>query len=174
MTTQIVHLSSVARREDLTADLARHIFDYDLATGVFRWRVKPARRIRAGSVAGNEKEGRVILKINGIPFRAHRVAWLYVTGSWPEFEIDHIDTNSLNNAFGNLRDVSRAVNQQNLRKALRTNKCGELGVSEKPWGYMARIYANKRQIYLGMFRTSEEAHQAYLDAKRKLHKGNTL
>ena len=174
MTTQIIDLSHVRCRSDITASLVREILNYNEESGVFTWIARVSKRIPEGSVAGSVKEGRVIIKINCIPIRAHRLAWLYVTGAWPEFEIDHKDTDALNNRFSNLRDVGRSENQQNLRRALKTNTSGHLGVSQKPWGYMARIYANEKQIYLGTFRTPEDAHRVYVEAKRKLHRGNTL
>lgn len=158
----------------LTQARLKELLDYDPETGIFAWKIKPARRIMVGEIAGHFREGRWFIKINKQNHRASRLAWLYMTGEWPCGEVDHMDTVSSNNAWLNLRDVPRQINQQNTRKAMNTNVCGFLGVSQKPWGYMARIYVNGKQHYLGMFKSAEIAHAAYIEAKRKLHKGNTL
>lgn len=97
-----------------------------------------------------------------------------MTGRWPVGDIDHRDSNKLNNAFCNLREVTEHENLQNQRRAHRNNKSGLLGVSHQAQGYVARIYANGRKHYLGTFKTGEAAHSAYLDAKRRLHPGSTL
>ena len=99
---------------------------------------------------------------------------MYMTGEWPNGEVDHIDTNSMNDAWANLRDVSRQVNQQNQRKPLKTNKLGFLGVSKYGNGYLARIHANGVTKCLGTYSTPEKAHEVYLSAKRDLHTGSTL
>jgi len=158
----------------LTQVRLKELLDYNPETGVFVWKVKPARRIMIGDVAGSFREGRVFIRINKRTHRASRLAWLYMTGKWPVGEVDHKDTVSSNNAWLNLRDVSRQINQQNTCRAMSTNVCGFLGVSQKPWGYMARIYAGGKQHYLGTFRSAESAHVVYVEAKRKLHGGNTL
>lgn len=167
-------MSAVEQDKPLTAQYVRELLAYDQITGAFTWKKKPARRICVGSVAGSLHDGRIIIKIQGIPYRASRLAWLYMTGEWPIGEVDHKDTVSDNNAWLNLRDVSRKVNQQNCRRANCRNVSGLLGVSQKPWGFMVRIYVDGKQHYLGTYRDSQVAHQVYVKAKRQLHEGNTL
>lgn len=164
-------------KNDLTAQRVRELMQYDPETGVFKWLVKPNRNIRVGEVVGTSRGSGQCLqtKIDGYFYRLHRLAWLYVYGSWPEADIDHIDGNPANNALANLRDVSRSVNLQNRRKAMGHNKsAGILGVSKKRNKWRARIKVNGRQISLGHFDTIEEAQAAYLTAKREHHPGNTL
>lgn len=158
-----------------TADRARELFDYDPLSGVFRHKTKPSKKIRVGQIAGSEVgNGYRRLKIDGRDYYAHRVAWLYVYGAWPNNQIDHVDGAKQNNAISNLRDVSPSVNGQNQKKAQRRNKNCLLGVSPH-WGkYRAVIQVESRQKYLGMFETAEAAYQAYLAAKRELHEGCTL
>jgi hypothetical protein len=99
-----------------------------------------------------------------------------MTGSWPTNDIDHLNGIPSDNRFCNLRDVPRRVNNENHRKAKRTNKTGLLGVDFRPsinkWA--AQIQVNGAKIYLGVFDTPESAHDAYLSAKRQYHEGNTL
>ena len=126
-----------------------------------------------GDSAGCAIRGRVVVRIEGVGYLAHRLAWKYCYGDWPKGIIDHIDGSALNNAITNLRDATYKVNGQNKKTATRRSKVGLLGVSPQSGGrcgYRARIDGN----YIGLFATPEEAHEAYLQAKRKLHEGNTL
>lgn len=148
----------------------RELLNYNPATGVFTWRVKPNRRIAIGSEAGClDPAGYVRIRVDGKQTHAHRIAWCYVYGSWPVGDVDHINGQRTENHIANLRDVSRTVNNQNQRAARGSNPY--LGVSrmKKRWG--AWITNARKSQYLGTFDTPEEAHAAYLAAKRKLHEG---
>ena len=114
--------------------------------------------------------------INKKLYLVHRVAWLYKTGKWPEGEIDHIDGNTLNNKFANLRVGDKSDNAENKKRAPITSSTGLLGVSPNTNGekFTAQIKVKGQYHYLGSYATPEEAHQAYLDAKRALHAFNTL
>lgn len=107
-------------------------------------------------------------------YKAHRLAFLSMTGEWPTGEVDHMDGDRLNNRFGNLRDVSHAVNLQNRRNATSRSESGILGV-QKNWNkWYAVITTNGQSKNLGGYATPEEASAVYLQAKRRLHEGNTL
>jgi len=99
-----------------------------------------------------------------------------MTGSWPANAVDHKDGNPQNNRFDNLRDVSTAGNIQNQRRAHDRNKSGLLGVSRLKGGgrWRARICTNGVNTLIGWYDTPEQAHEAYLDAKRKLHTTCTI
>jgi hypothetical protein len=90
--------------------------------------------------------------------------------------VDHIDGNPSNNAWANLRLVDKHVNLQNQRKPHSNNMVGLLGVSVyKPNGkFKAQIMVDGRVRSLGYFLCPHEAHDAYLKAKRALHKGCTI
>jgi hypothetical protein len=109
---------------------------------------------------------------------AHRLAWLYVTGSWPTHVIDHINGNPADNRFANLRDVTPQVNTHNQRRATKGRKTGSLlGAQWIPakQKWRAVIKHNSRVTYVGLFGTEQEAHAAYVAAKRVIHKeGCTL
>ena len=47
------------------------------------------------------------------------------------------------------------------------NSTGLTGVTSRNGKYEARITVNGRSMYLGTYMTAEEAHGAYLEAKRK-------
>jgi len=86
-------------------------------------------------------------------------------------DVDHIDGNGLNCTKANMRICSRAQNAQNQKKR-RDNSSGLKGASwqknAKKW--QANITFEKRQYWLGLFDTKEEAHAAYLAAAKLLHK----
>jgi hypothetical protein len=158
----------------LTADLLREIVRYDKDTGKFTWLANRGTRARAGHEAGSLSNGYVTIKLQGKVHKAHRLAWLYMTGAWPVMSIDHIDGDKANNKFSNLRDVSRSANLQNQIRPQAGNRAGALGVTPHRSGFQARIQTGKTQKYLGTFQTAEQAHAAYLDAKRTIHIGSTI
>jgi hypothetical protein len=164
-------------REEVAVKRERlmEVVSYDPETGVFRWRERPNRRIRAGDVAGSMQNTYWRVAIDGTEYLAHRLAWLYMNGEWPSVQIDHINGIRTDNRISNLRDVLPAVNCQNQRNAQAKNLSGYLGVSTKAGGkWLARIHKAGKPIRIGLFDSPEAAHQAYLEAKRRLHEGCTI
>lgn len=159
-------------QEDLKAVLA-----YDPDTGVFTWVARPGRRCVIGAPVGSPTAaGYLRVRVNNKLHYLHRLAWLYVTGVWPKNHIDHINGDVADNRFVNLRDVDRFTNLQNERKARKHNVTGLLGAHfRRDTGkFAARIRVDGACLILGQFTTAEEAHHAYIAAKRQYHKGNTL
>jgi hypothetical protein len=75
--------------------------------------------MKAGSTAGSVKRnGYVAIKIDGVLYKAHRLAWYLGTGVWPapEIEIDHINRVKGDNRLCNLRLVTRIGNQANTER----------------------------------------------------------
>lgn len=165
------------RLKSLSQEGLKAVLDYNLESGLFHWRTYTSGQIRAGDVAGGLSAfGYVRVKINGKRYMAHRLAWLYIHGNWPQGDIDHINGDKTDNRIANLRDVPAVTNQQNRRAATKRNATGFLGVSARSdrQGFRAQIYVNKRQVFLGNFDTAESAHAAYLLAKRSLHEGCSI
>lgn len=162
----------------ITAEFVRERLKYDPETGVFTWlRLRNSKRV--GEEAKSlDVSGYVQINICGTVCKGHRLAWLYVHGEWPDGHIDHINGIRNDNRIANLRCVSGAVNTQNKRLGSCKNKTGYLGVhigrGDPAKAYRAKIVINKRQIHLGGYATPEEAHQAYVAAKRKYHEGCTI
>ena len=159
---------------ELTQARLKYLFTYDPETGTFVRNVSICSRGQAAGSANGD--GYLLTQIDGNSYRCHRLAWFYVHGCWPVGEIDHIDGNSSNNQIANLRDVSRCLNQQNLKKARKNSKSGLLGVrfNKTLSKWAAQIWINGRQTHLGYFLTAESAHAAYIDPKRQLHPGCTI
>lgn len=161
-------------RTDLTREQLVAEYSYDPSTGLF-YRLSDRVGAPRGQVLGRLTSSRYLqIAVGGKAFSAHRLAWLYMTGEWPKHMVDHINGVRHDNRWSNLRDVTRSVNMENQRKAMRTNKSGFLGVSVHKLGFQAAIHTAGKCHYLGIYRTPQEAHSVYLEAKRRLHKGNTL
>lgn len=160
----------------LTAARLRDLLIYDDDTGAFTNRVTRHYRAKCGAGAGCVSvNGYVEIRIDGTLYYGHRLAWLYMTGEWPQYTIDHIDGGRINNRWTNLRDVSYQTNNQNLRVAQRGSATGLLGVTLSSVGRsVARIRAHGRQRQIGTFDTPMQAHEAYLAAKRVHHAGCTI
>jgi len=173
----------------LTQDRLKELLNYDSDTGVFTWRIarKGSGRL-VGDVAGclaphsNGVGGKartrdlVLIGIDYKLYRAHRLAWFYVHGSWPN-KIDHINGDPTDNRIVNLRDVTSQINSQNIRKSQPYNSTGMLGVavdkSRNCFKSEIRLPDGKKK-FLGRFKTAEEAHNAYVYAKRIYHEGCTI
>lgn len=156
----------------ITQEILKRLLEYDEKTGSFTWKVSPSRNVRAGESAGSvTSEMYTSITIMRKHYQAHRLAWLYVHGVWPKSVLDHIDTNRVNNRISNLREASFIENGQNRIRPQTNNTTGMLGVYQlrgrKNW--RAQIRINKKQVYLGTFKTIGAAHDAYLAAKREFH-----
>ena len=158
-------------RDSVNAAMVREAFHYDPETGVFTWR---EGRKRKGAAGFPRTAGYWGLKLGQHLFAAHRVAWLYVHGEWPRYDIDHIDGDRRNNRISNLRDVTTSVNGQNQRKATASSQTRLLGCHPHRHKFQAQITLDGSIKHLGVFDTAEQGHQAYLLAKRQLHVGCTI
>ena len=89
----------------------------------------------------------------------------------PKVQVDHINGNGLDNRKSNLRLCCNSQNQMNKGKT-KLNTTGFKGVCfhKLTQKYQATVSLNKKQIYLGLFDTAEEAHQAYCKRATELHK----
>ncbi len=156
----------------LTRNRLAESLTYDPLTGVFVWRERRGNK-HPGDLAGCMKRTYVVINIDGVCYRAHHLAWFYMTGELPTLFIDHRDTNKHNNAWSNLRLATKSQNMANVG-LIKSNASGFKGVSRyrageaygKPW--QASICLDKRTRHLGHFATREEAHAAYCEAAGKL------
>lgn len=158
-------------RKPLTAERLRQLLSYDLETGFFRriapsrpqashYLTKPVGYVKPGT-AGNGG-GYLMVTVDGKAYRAHRLAWLYMTGDWPKGDVDHRDNDRTNNKWANLREATRSQNIHNMGMRER-NSSGRKGAtfdrSRNSW--QAQITVNGAHHHLGRFETREEAGDAY-------------
>lgn len=156
-------------------DLAklRSILSYEPETGLFRWTSgvrtgNGAMRLPPGAVAGTRtSDGYIQIRIEGVLYRAHRLAWLYVHGEWPNAEIDHANRDGTDNRLCNLREATRSQNIANTKRRS-SNISGFKGVSwsKNAGRWVAFIRIGGRSKYLGYFDTPESAHAAYVAAAK--------
>lgn len=154
----------------------KKIIHYDEITGMFEW-IGYRQGTKKGKKLGQITQyGYLLVEINGRNYRLHRLAWFYIYGYWPKVYIDHINGIKTDNRICNLREADRSQNMQNQKKAQSINKTGLLGVypSTKSKTFRSIITINNRRIELGSFKTKEEAHEAYIKAKREIHPYGTL
>lgn len=145
---------------------------YDKDTGHFTWVVGPLKGKRAGCM---NKDGYWVIRVYGTLYYAHRLAYMKVNGTPPTLEIDHLNGVRDDNRWSNLREVTSTVNKQNVRAARSSNAhSGLLGVMKNGRNWAAQIIINGSRKCLGTYSTPEEAHQAYITAKRQHHEGCTV
>ena len=162
---------------DLTAKRIRELFTYDPNEGLLKWKNDAGRygRIISGTVAGRvHPEGYRYVTVDGKHYRGSRIVWVYITGEWPEHQIDHRDNNPSNDKWENLREATGSQNKANCRKyKAETASCHLKGVQavQKKRSIRYRAIATKdgQRFHLGYFDTPEEAHAAYLKASDALH-----
>lgn len=151
------------------------ILDYNPETGDFTWKHRSDQRDGwntryAGKIAGSPTgDGYYAISIDDIKHLAHRLAWSFVNGDFGSKLIDHIDRNKRNNKISNLRLCTLSQNQYN-RGLAKNNKSGYPGVilDKRSGKWRAQIIVEKRAKYLGVFRTPEAAHSAYMAEKVKI------
>lgn len=144
---------------------------YDQNTGIFIRRIGFGN-VRSGSAAGSKSnDGYMMTMIDGRRYANHRLAFLYVTGMFPDGQVDHINGNRSDNRFSNLRVVSNAENAQNVGGPQRNNKSGFFGVSWHKLAnkWQAQIAVSGCSRHLGLFHSPEDAYRAYLSAKIDVH-----
>lgn len=147
----------------ITQDQLKEVLHYCPETGVFTWLVGGHKRragVEAGYVDRHSISGKAYRRqwLHGRSYLTHRLAFLYMTGEFPEDQVDHKDGNGLNNAWTNLRAVSNDENQKNKRRHV-NNTSGTTGVvwakDRRKW--QAGIKLNGCHKHLGRFHDKEEA-----------------
>jgi len=152
-------MASRARADDpLTQERLRELFHYSPDTGLFTRRMRTGRSTHVGDVLSPGDKGYVRVQIGQRNYFGHRLAWLYMTGEWPEDEVDHRDRDRGNNRWGNLRAATFKQNHENSTEQ-RNNTSGHRGICwhEQSRKWRARISHNGRRIQLGDFKMKAEA-----------------
>lgn len=153
----------------ITQHRLKELLRYDADTGHFHWNANRRGGVKAGDIAGcgHAHHGRVRwqIVIDRKHYKAHQLAWLYMTGDWPN-TIDHINGDPSDNRFCNLRIATPA---QNMANSLHPKGgTGVRGVSFYKNGYMAQLSHKNRSHYIGRFKTLEEAKDAWNAAAVRL------
>ena len=113
--------------------------------------------------AGRPNSGGYLqIRIEGRSYFTHRIIWFLEKGTQPKF-VDHINGIRNDNRIINLRESTRRENQQNMH-IHRSGKLVGATYSKREKKWVSQITINKRKIYLGLFKTELEAHNAYMEA----------
>lgn len=153
---------------ELCQQKLKEVLSYNPDTGIFLWlidRPRASAGAEAGYITGN---GYMRVQIARKSYALHRLVFLYTYGAMPSDEVDHINRNRQDNRLVNLRLVTKRQNLRN-KSAYRNSALGLVGVCQRGSRFRAYINREGKRVNLGTFDTSEQASQAYFDAKRLLH-----
>ena len=140
---------------DITADQARSVLNYDPDTGLLT--------NHAGKEVGHKiRLGYRQVGLFGRYYKAHRLAWLFAYGKWPDGHIDHINGVRDDNRISNLRIVTQKQNNENRIGLECRNTSGFRGVTwdaeKRKW--RAQVGHLGKTINAGYHQTVQEAAAA--------------
>jgi hypothetical protein len=142
----------------ITTELLKEYFDY--SEGNLIWQISKGR-VKKGTIAGSpDGKGYIAVKINQKAYGLHRLIWLW-HGLELSQQLDHIDRNPRNNRIENLRLATPSMNQWNTSKA-----DGGVSFHKAAKKYRARIKIHNKEIYLGVYKTYDEAKKVRDEAAR--------
>lgn len=161
---------------ELTHQKLKEILNYNPETGIFNWKIKPSKNIAKGKITGTRTSNNYgYIRINRKMYSAHRLAWFYMTGHFPTYQIDHINHIRNDNRFQNLREVLHCENSRNIKMPC-TNTSGTVGVhwSKDRNKWVASIKIQQKLIHLGIYKDKSLAIKARHHAERiyKFHKNH--
>ena len=110
------------------------------------------------------------MRVHGKYYFEHRLIYKWVTGKDPEGVIDHVNQEKSKvkyNAFHALEVVSDQVNIARGKRKTRKDKLPP-GVTFSGKSYRAHIRIFRRDIYLGSYKTAEQAYKVYISASQCL------
>ena len=155
---------------ELSGATLEWLLSYDPQTGHFHHlTARGGRSGGVGAIAGTRMStGYIGIKLPDRLVLAHRLAWLWMTGKWPDREIDHINGDRADNRWSNLREATRSQQAQN--GAMRsTNTSGRIGVfldkSRQKWVADVTLYG--KSVFRNRYDSFQEACVARESAERK-------
>ena len=116
------------------------------------------------AVGNRTSSGYLRTNVMGKEFRVYRIIWEMHFGEIPAgMEIDHVNGSKADNRIENLRLATRSQNQANQKCPQSNNKnSGLRGVAwnKRSGKWAARVYQNRKEIHLGVFKCKFEAARA--------------
>lgn len=146
----------------ISLNYLKEILEYDPKTGIFIWKVKKTNNVFVGQRAGSkDKNGYLIIGVDYKAYKAHILAWYYMTGEWPLQDIDHKNEITDDNKYNNLRLATKSQNGINHSKN-KNNTSGYKGVRWKKDKNKWQAYINKdhKFYHIGYFLILNDAVKA--------------
>ena len=168
----------MTRKELPSQSELKALFNYDPLTGALTWKARETVNSKTQSwntryadkpaLATKNANGYLHGTLRGRTISAHRIIFKIMTDQDPH-EIDHIDGNRQNNAFANLRSVTRLENRRNQG----VRACNTSGATGVTWDkarnkWRAQITDNREVINRGRVAAFEDAVSARRDGERKM------
>ena len=147
-------------------DFEYEVSNYGNVRRIGKKMLKPGLNTKGYYYVSLSKNGKVTKKT------IHRlVAIAFIPNPDDKPFIDHIDHNRKNNNVNNLRWCTSSENQHNTAKQC-NNTSGFKGVcfNKRDQKYHASIGLNGKLIHIGLFKTAEDAFEAYKQKANELHK----
>lgn len=153
----------------LTAERLRELLDYDPETGLFKWKTSEAgHRNSKRPVGSTDTKGRRQIRIDGKSYFLHRLAFLWMTGEWPEDQVDHINRDFTDNRWANLRNATNSMNAVNRITTRYKHHGMPRGVHRRANGkFTAVIQEGGKLRHIGIYGTVEEATAAYAERAQR-------
>lgn len=129
------------------------------------------------SAGGFRTDGYIVITIDCKQYKAHRLAWLYMYGTWPKNHIDHLNGVRNDNRIENLRDADDQINMENRTRANKNNKSTgvqNVYLNKETGKYDVMLQINGVLKRFGSYESLEKATLMAIEMKRKHHKGCTI
>lgn len=161
---------SVYRTDISESESLAEALRYDPETGRFFWKSDRGSNHLKGKPAGTIRNGYIAINFQGKFYLAHRLAWYFVNGRWPEKWIDHIDRDKANNRISNLRECDASGNNWNKQTPEREFPRG-VSLDKRNGSFIARSKLNGKHKHIGSFATVEQAREAYIEFAQVVSNG---
>ena len=140
----------------VTHDELKQLLHYDPETGHFTWlQDRGGYRCRGMKAGHRNTKGYIQISLGyedgkKVRHRAHRLAWLYMTGASPDHEVDHLNGVRDDNRWSNLRAASSGENNRN-RCGLVGTSSGIKGVHQSKGRWICQCQTNGKRVTMGPF-----------------------
>ena len=154
---------------DTIKELIKEALCYDPETGDLTWKTRSPASFKGSLKRSPEKvaanwnarnAGRpAFTTVGGHGYRSgrlggkglllHRVAFVLMTGDWPDHQVDHKNGDKLDNRWSNLRQATQAQNLRNQRSYGKTSPYIGVSWNASLKGFVARVYHNGDTYYCG-------------------------
>lgn len=154
-------------KQCLTQERLKQVLKYDPLTGIFTRLKSWKGTLEVGCL---RPDGYITISVDYYPYRAHRLAFLYMSGEFPIDEVDHKNMNRSDNRWDNLRTASKEQNGVNISPR-KNNKCGYKNVywSTRDRKWVVELKHQGQRVSLGNYDDLELADLVATEARNLYH-----